>query len=167
MSADSWFRRYWFLAFALPFFRLRHVFATPSDRLRDRSGKVPGLSNLRSDSPLDSAYVARSYLDSVGASHGSSRSGSLSVSYVVLAMGVLGLLFDTDASAQAPVQDRLVQCRPERWDNRRSDNQTSTNVGPQLSHNRANPVCLPKSRLFRGAVRRFQSASDGSHNQKP
>jgi hypothetical protein len=54
MRADSWFRRHCLFAFALPFFRLRQVFAPPSDRLRDRSGNALGLSNLRSDSPLDS-----------------------------------------------------------------------------------------------------------------
>ena len=84
MRAAPWFRRYWFFAFPLPFFRLRHVFATPSDRLRDRSGKALGLSNLRSDSPLDPGYVERSYLDSIGASNGYSTLGSLGVSYVVI-----------------------------------------------------------------------------------
>jgi hypothetical protein len=91
MSVDSWFRRYCFFAFfPLPFFRLRHVFGTPSDRLRDRSGKAVRLSNLRSDSPLNFVHVGRSYLYSVGVSNGSSTSGSLSVSYVVLANGALG-----------------------------------------------------------------------------
>jgi len=93
MRADSWFRRHWFLAFPLPFFPLRNVFATPSDRLRDRSGKTLGLSNLLSDSPLDSVHVGRSYLDLIGASDGSTTSGSLGVSYVVAANGVRGLLF--------------------------------------------------------------------------
>ena len=72
MRAGSWFPRYWCFAFPLPFFRLRRVFATPSDRLRDRSGKAPGLSNLRSDSPLDSVHVGGSYLVPVGASNGTS-----------------------------------------------------------------------------------------------
>ena len=70
MSADSWFRRCFF-AFTMPFFRLRRVFATPSACLRDRSGKALGLSNLRSDSPLDSVDVGRSYLDPIGVSSGS------------------------------------------------------------------------------------------------
>jgi hypothetical protein len=96
--------------------RLRYVFATPSDRLRDRSGKALGLSKLRSDSPLDSVHVGRSYLDPIQALNGSSTLGSLGVSYVVLANGVLGVLFDTDSSAQALVLDRIVHCR-ERWDN--------------------------------------------------
>ena len=82
MRAGSRFRRYWFFAFRLPSFRLRHVFATPSDRLRDRACKAPGLSNLRSDSPLDSSHVGSSYLDRVGASDDSSTSGSLGVSAV-------------------------------------------------------------------------------------
>ena len=139
MRADSWFRRYWFFRFPLPFFRLRYVFATPSDRLRDRSGKALGLSNFRSDSPRDPGYVERSYLDSIGASNGSRSSsstlGSLGVSYVVPANGVPGLLFDTDSSAKALVLDRIVHGCPERW-----DNQLSTNVGvhdcsqPCLSH---------------------------------
>ena len=137
MRADSCFRRYGFFRFPLPFFRLRYVFATRSDRLRDRSRKARGLSNLRSDSPLDSVAVGRSYLDPMGASHGSSTLGSLGVSYVVFANGVLGVLFDTDSSAQALVLDCIVDCRPERW-----DNQLSTNVGvrnfsqPCLSHAR-------------------------------
>ena len=50
MRADSWFRRYWYFAFPLPFFRLRFVFATPADRLRERPGKALGISNLRFDS---------------------------------------------------------------------------------------------------------------------
>ena len=127
MRADSWFRQYWFFAFPLPFFPLRYVFATPSDRLRDRSRKAFGLSNLRSDSPLDSVHVGRSYLDPIGASNGSGTLGSLSVSHVVVANGLLGLLFDTDSSAQALVLDGIVHSRPERW-----DNQLSTNVAPQL-----------------------------------
>ena len=102
MRADSWFRRYWFFAFPTPFFRLRLVFATPSDRLRNRSCKALGLSNLRSDSPLDSTHVEGSYLDPVGASDGSSRFGSLGVSNVVRANSVVGLLFHTDSSGQAP-----------------------------------------------------------------
>jgi hypothetical protein len=105
MRADSWFRRYYSFAFPLPFFGLRYVFATPSDRLRDRPGKALGLSNLGSDSPLDCVHVGCSYLDAIGASNGSSTFGSLGVSYVVLANGVLGLLFDTDSSAQALVLD--------------------------------------------------------------
>ena len=144
MRVGSRFRRYRFLAFALPFFRLRYVFATPSDRLRDRSGKAPGLSNLRSDSPLDSFHVGRSYLDRIG-SNGSSTLGSLGVSYVVLANGVLGLLFDTDSSAQALVLDRIVDCRPERW-----DNQLSTHVGSTTSHNRAYPIVCTQEQSVSG-----------------
>lgn len=70
MRAGSRFRWYWLFAFPLPFCRLRHVFGTPSDRLRDRSCKALGLSNLRSDSPLDFTYVGRSYLGPFGVPHG-------------------------------------------------------------------------------------------------
>ena len=137
MSVDYWFLRYCFFAFRLPFFRLRHVFGTPSDRLRDRSCKTLGLSNLRSDSPLDFGQVGRSYLDRIRASNGSGTLGSLSVSQVVLANGVPELLFDTESSAQALVLDRIVHCRPEHW-----DNQLSTNVGSTTSHNRDYPMCV-------------------------
>jgi hypothetical protein len=56
-------------------------------------------------------------LDLIGGSNGSRTLGSLGVSYVVLANGVLGVLFDTDSSGQALVLDRIAHCRPERWDN--------------------------------------------------
>jgi hypothetical protein len=158
MRVDSWFRRHWFFAFPLPFFRLRHVFGTPSARLRDRSGKALGLSNLRSDSPLDSVPVGASYLDSVGASNSSGTLGSVSASYFVLANGVLliGLLFDTDSAAQAPVEDHIVHCRLERRDNRRSESQARTNVGPQLLT--TYPMWVRKSSLFMERAGRFQSA---------
>jgi len=154
VRAGSRFRRYWFFAFALPFFRLRYVFATPSDRLRDRSGKALGLSNLRSDSPLHSVHIGCSYLDLIGASSGSGTLGLLSVSYVVLANGVLGLLFDTysseHSSTQARLLDRIVHSGPERW-----GYQLSINVGV---NNRACPMCVRKSSLFLECTVRFQSA---------
>lgn len=122
------FRQYWFFAFLLPFFRLRHVFATPSDRLRDRPRKALELSKLRSDSPLHSVHIGCSYLDPIGASSVSGTLGSLSVSYAVLANGVLALLFDTysseHSSTQALLLDRIVHSRSRRW-----DYQLSTDVG--------------------------------------
>jgi hypothetical protein len=163
MRVDSWFRRHWFFAFPLPFFRLRHVFGTPSARLRDRSGKALGLSNLRSDSPLDFVDIGRSYLGYVAASNSYSTSGSLGGSYVVLANGVPGLLFDTDSSGQALVLDRKVHCRPERsecW-----DNQPSTNA---WVHNFSQPVPFPCAQTrvcFWNMQRDSSQLGTGSHNR--
>lgn len=157
MRAGPRSRRCWFFAFPLPSFRLRHVFATRSDRLRGRSCKAPGFSNLRSDSPLDSIHVERLYLDPVGASDGSSTSGSLGVSNVVRASSVVGLLFHTDSFGQALVLDPVLRCRPER-----RDDQVSINVGsPTTSHNRAYPVCVLNSSLFLEPTLQFPSAWHG------
>jgi hypothetical protein len=144
MKVGSRFRRYWLFAFALPFFRLRYVFATPSDRLRDRSGKALGLSNLRSDSPLHSVHIGCSYLHFIGASSGSGTLGLLSVSNVALANGVLGLLFDTDSSEHSSTQalflDRIVHSRPERWGYQLSTMSGSTTVPVPSAYARA--VCF-------------------------
>ena len=141
MRADSWFQRHLLFAFALPFFRLRYVFATPSDRLRHRPGKALGISNLRSDSPLDFVDIGRSYLDPIGASNGSSTLGSLGVSYVVIRK------MESCDCCSIPTHPRKhwfwiasCNCRPEhpeRW-----DNQLSTNVGSTTSHNRDYPMCV-------------------------
>jgi hypothetical protein len=160
MRADVWFRQYWSFAFPLPFFRLRYVFATPSDHLRDRPGKALGLRKLRSDSPLDSVHVGRSYLGAIGASNGSGTLGSLSVSDVVLANSLLGLLFDTDSSAQALVLDRIVDCRPERW-----DNQLSTNAGSTTSHNRSYSMCVGKRVCFWNVLCDSNQLETGSHSR--
>lgn len=120
MRAGSRFRRCWFFAFEMPFSRLRHAFAMPSDRLRGRSCKALGLSNLRSDSPLDCAHLGGSYLDPIGASNSSSTLGSSGVSNVVRANSVRGLLFHT-GSGEAPVS--VAHCCLER-----SDHQLKTNV---------------------------------------
>lgn len=117
MRAGSRFQPCWFFAFLMPFSRLRHVFVTPSARLRGRSSKAPGRSNLRSDSPLDSAYFGRWYLDSIGALNASGTLGLLAASVVVRANGVRGLLLDIASSGQAPVQDPVACCGLERRNN--------------------------------------------------
>ena len=117
MRAGSGFQRGWFFAFPMPLFRLRHVFATSSYRLRGRLCNALGLSNLRSDSPLDSALSGLSYLDSIGALNASSALGSLAVSTVLRANGVAGQLFQTASSGQAPLHGHIADSCLECWDN--------------------------------------------------
>lgn len=114
------FREHLFCAFPMPSFRLRYVFVTPSARLRGRSSNALGLSNLRSDSPLDSAHFGRWYLDCIGALNTSSTLGSLAASSVVRANAVRGLLFDVASSGQAPAADPIAPCDVERGDNQLS-----------------------------------------------
>ena len=111
MTAGSRFRRHRFFAFAMPSFRLRHVFATPSDRLRRVSCNVLGLSNLGSDSPLDFAHFGQWYLDWIGVLRGSSTLGSVGVSTVVRPNGVAaGLLLHVGSSGQAVIGRAQVMC---------------------------------------------------------
>lgn len=116
------FRQHLFCAFPMPCFRLRHVFVTPSARLRDRSSKALGLSNLRSDLRLDSANFGRWYLDSIGGLTASSMLGSLAAPAVVGTSGARGLLFDVASSGQTQVQDPVARCGRERGDEQLSVN---------------------------------------------
>ncbi len=110
------FRQHLFCAFPMPSFRLRHVFVTPSARLRDRFSKALGLNNLRSDSPLDFAHFGCWYLDSIGGLNASSTLGSLAAPAVVGTNGARGLLFDVASSGQTQVQDPVARCGLERGD---------------------------------------------------
>lgn len=122
MRAGPGFRRCRLFAFPMPSSRLRHVFVTPSVRLRGRCCNALRLNNLRSDSPLDSAHFGRCYLDSIGALNAFSTLGSVAASAVVRANGVRGQLFGVASSGKAPVQDPISRCGLERRDNRLSIN---------------------------------------------
>lgn len=143
MRAGSRSQRCWFFAFPMSFFRLRHVFATSSYRLRGRLCNALGLSNLRSDSPLDSAVIGLSYLDSIGALNASRALGSLGVSTVLRANGVGGQLFQTASSGQAPLQGHITDSCLECW-----DNQLTIKALCMISHNCGHPLGVRKSSLF-------------------
>lgn len=122
MRAGSRFQRRWFFALLMPFFRLRHVFVTPSARLRSRFSKALGRSNLRPDSPLDSAQFGRWHLHSIGAFNASGTLGLLAASIVVGMNGVRGLLLDVASSRRAAAQDPVACCGLERRGNQLSVN---------------------------------------------
>lgn len=117
MRTGSRFRRYLFLVSPMPSFRLRHVLVTPSARLRARSSKALGFSNLLCDFPLDSGHFGCCYLNSTGALNSSSTLASLAAFGVVRLNSVRGLLLDVASSGQATPHDRIARCCLERRDN--------------------------------------------------
>lgn len=135
MRAGSRIQRCWFFAFLMPFSRLRHDFVTPSARLRGRSSKALGPSNLRSDSPLDSAHFGPWHLDSIGVLNVSGTFGLLAACVVVCVNAVRGPLLDVASSGQAPVHDPVACCGLERRDNQLRLNAAVHDLLQQLSTN--------------------------------
>lgn len=135
MRAGFRFRQHLSCAFPMPSFRLRHAFVTPSSGLRGSSSNVLGISNLRSDSPVDSTHLGRSYLDSIGGLNTSSTLGSLAASGVGRANAVRGLLFEVASSGQVPAPDPIARRGVEPRDNQLSINGTVHDFSQHWSTN--------------------------------
>jgi hypothetical protein len=137
------YRHYWLFAFAMPFSRLRHAFATPSACLRDRSCKAFGLSNLCSDYPLNCGHGRRWYLASSAGLNAANGSSSPVLSDVARARDLPGLLLDITFPGRVRVQYPMARCGLNH-----QHNELNTSVDLTISDAAGHAMCVRKIGLI-------------------